>query len=284
MIEIGKYNLLVADKYTDHGLFLHHQDDIENRILLIGTELRLLEKPIEIGEKIMVFVYLDSENRPTATLKNPKVTLHQIAPLKITAKTDKGLFADFGMPKDLFIPFMEVNKPLNESNLALVFMYLDPNTNRLAGTTRLHNVLENSNLNYTVGQEVNIMIWEQTDLGYKVIINEKHIGLVFQNEIFKDIYPGKIMTAYIKRVREDNKIDVTLNKIGIENLQDGSQIILQKLKENGGILNLSDSSPPELIYKMLKMSKKNFKRSAGMLYKQGKIRINTDSIFLSLEE
>jgi uncharacterized protein len=282
MFDIGNYNWLVADEYTSHGLFLVNESNPEKRILLPGTELS--QKEMNIGDKILLFVYLDSENRPVATLKNPKLTLHHFAKLRIVSINQFGAFADWGMPKDLFIPYSELDRNLKEGDYSVVFMFFDTATNRLVGSTLIDAILSNEGNTLKEHQEVEIMVWKKTDLGFKVIIDNKHQGLIFHSEIFTDIDIGEQRKAFIKTIREDGKIDVSLQKTGVEKIKDDATLLYEALKRNNGVLLLHDKSEPEEIYKAVKMSKKAYKRAAGALFKSGKVILEKDRILMKKEQ
>jgi uncharacterized protein len=282
MFDIGNYNWLVADEYTSHGLFLVNESNPEKRILLPGTELS--QKEMNIGDKILLFVYLDSENRPVATLKNPKLTLHHFAKLRIVSINQFGAFADWGMPKDLFIPYSELDRNLKEGDYSVVFLFFGAATNRLVGSTLIDAILSNEGNTLKEHQEVEIMVWKKTDLGFKVIIDNKHQGLIFHSEIFTDIDIGEQRKAFIKTIREDGKIDVSLQKTGVEKIKDDATLLYEALKRNNGVLLLHDKSEPEEIYKAVKMSKKAYKRAAGALFKSGKVILEKDRILMKKEQ
>ncbi|MBX2985450.1 MAG: GntR family transcriptional regulator [Bacteroidia bacterium] len=276
MFDVGNYNELIADEFTPHGLFLINESNPEKRILLPGVELS--QKEIRIGDKLNLFVYLDSENRPIATLKEPKLTLFTFGFLQIKDINKLGAFADCGLPKDLFIPYRELRESIDKDDFVIVFMYFDTESNRLVGTTKVDAVLSNENVVLTTGQEVDIMVWKRTDLGYKLIINDLHEGLVFFSDIFKEIRVGQKFKAYVKQIRPDNKIDISLQKIGSDQIKDDAFYIYGELLNNNGTLPFSDKSDPETIIERFGMSKKAFKRAVGSLYKNKKINLEENSI------
>ncbi|MCK9481601.1 MAG: S1-like domain-containing RNA-binding protein [Bacteroidia bacterium] len=278
MFDVGNYNELVADEFTTHGLFFVNENVQDKRILLPGVELS--QREIQIGEKLNLFVYLDSENRPTVTLKKPHLTLFTFGYLYIKDLNQLGAFADCGLPKDLFIPYRELSESVAQGNYAIVFMYFDTETKRLVGTTRVNAVLSNEKIDLTVGQEVDAMVWKRTDLGYKLILNDLYEGLVFHSDIFKDIQIGQKLKAYIKQIRPDNKIDVSFQKIGEDQIKEDAYFIYGELLKNEGKLPYSDKSDPDAIKERFALSKKAFKRAIGSLYRDKKIQIEEDSILL----
>lgn len=201
--------------------------------------------------------------------------------LKIADVNDAGAFADWGQPKDLFIPFAEQQHPLQEGRYALVKVYLD-NQNRVAGSTRIDHWIRDDASDLVVGQEVSLVIADRTDLGYKAVINHRSWGLLYRNELFQDIRKGQAIQGYIKRIREDEKIDLSLSKPGFSKgkISSLSEQIIELLKANNGHLSLSDKSPPEEIYETFGVSKRAFKQTIGSLYKQRQISIETDGIRL----
>lgn len=276
MFDIGNYNLLVADEFTPHGLFLINEKFPEKRILLPGIELS--QKEIKIGEKILLFVYLDSENRPTATLKNPKITLFTFAYLRVVSMTNFGAFVDWGLPKDLLVPFSELEQSVQEGDYIIVFLYYDTDSSRLVGSNSVGAILSNDNMQLKVGQEVQMMIWKETELGFKVIINDHHEGLLFHSDVFQALRVGEKHTAYIKQIRDDKKLDISMQKIGMDQVKDDAFKIYGMLMEANGTLPYSDKTSPQELYKVFGMSKKAFKRAVGTLYSSGKVLLEPDKI------
>jgi len=227
-----------------------------------------------------VFVYKDSEDRPVATTEKPQALRDEFAYLKVADVNNKGAFLDWGLSKDLFVPFSEQLTPMERGEKYLVFLYLDRLTSRMLASPRLNQFLDNERLTIAEGDEVDIIIWERTDLGYNVIVNEFHKGLVFESDIFKTLHIGDRMKAYVKKIREENKLDITLEKIGIERFEPLIQRVVDALNDNKGFLPLHDDSPPEEISKTLGMSKRNFKKSIGNLWKNGVIQFEESGIRL----
>ncbi|MCO6496011.1 MAG: GntR family transcriptional regulator [Bacteroidetes bacterium] len=276
MFDIGNYNELVADEFTPHGLFLINESNPEKRILLPGVELSKME--IKIGDKLNLFVYLDSENRPIATIDKPYLTLFSFGYLHIKDINKLGAFAEMGIPKDLFIPYRELRETIRIGDNAIVFMYFDTESKRLVGTTKVDAVLSNEKIDLKTGEEVELMVWKRTELGFKLIINDLYEGLVFNSDIFKELQIGQKLKGYIKLIRPDNKIDVSLQKIGAEQIKDDAYYIYGELLKNNGTLPFSDKSDPVDIINRFGISKKAFKRAIGSLYKNHKISISETGI------
>jgi len=273
MIELGKYNTLEVRRKTSVGLFL---SDREGNELLLPN--KYIPEGIEIGEEIKVFVYKDSEDRIIGTTLTPKVFLHQFAYMKVEMISQHGAFLDWGLEKQLFVPFREQARKMEEGKWYIIYMYRDEESDRLVASSKINGYLDNDELTVKVGDQVEILICESTDLGINVIINNIHKGLIYHNELFAKVNIGDIRKGYIKNIREDNKIDVQLQKQGYGNVEPSAQIILEKLKANGGFLELTDASAPEDIAKQLEMSKKTFKKAIGSLYKNHLINIEQTGI------
>lgn len=275
MFTLGVYHTLKIARSTQVGLFL---TDGTNDVLL---PLKYVPDGLKIGEEITVFVYLDHEERPVATTLKPYITLGDFAFLRVNYTNQFGAFLDWGLEKDLFVPFKEQARPMEQGKRYLVHLYLDEQTNRLVGSSKLNAFLNREPADVKEGDEVQLIISHTTELGVNVIINGTHKGLVYQNEIFDDkIRPGDKTKGYIKSVRPDGKIDVTFRKSGFEGIEENAQRVLDELKASRGFLRLNDDSHPEDIKTVLKMSKKTFKKAIGTLYRQKLIEIKTDGIYL----
>lgn len=279
MIQIGQYNHLKATRETKSGLYLADAEGQE--VLLPG---KYIPKDIKIGEELNVFIYKDSEDRLIATTQTPKITLHQFAYLEVKTVNAYAAFVDWGLDKDLFVPYKEQPQKLIAGQSYVFYLYVDEQTDRLVASANVDRFLNNEALPIKPGDEVNIIIWQPTDLGYNVIINNVHKGLIYKNELFAPVQIGETRKAYIKKIREENKIDVQLQKSGYENVEPNAAKILNKLKENKGFLALNDNSAPEDITRVLEMSKKTFKKAVGLLYKQQLIRLTDEGIYLNEEE
>ena len=275
MLLIGEYHDLKIARTTEQGLYLENEEGDE--VLLPN---KYIPQNFEIGDEIKVFVYLDHEERPVATTLEPKVKLDEFAYLECVEVSKFGAFLDWGLEKHLFVPFKEQIIPMQAGEKYLIFCYLDLDTDRLAASSKVHAFLDNSELSVKPFEEVELIISNKTDLGYNVIINGLHLGLIYEDEVFKDLQIGDIQKGFIKKIREDNKIDVTLQRPGYRSIEPNAQKILDKLKRAGGFIAISDKSSPEEIKDRLQMSKKSFKRAAGSLYKQRLIDIKEDGIHL----
>ncbi|MCE7066754.1 S1 RNA-binding domain-containing protein [Dyadobacter sp. CY326] len=279
MLFIGKYNHLTIQRLTSVGMFL---SDVEGEEVLLPNQY--LTDEMQIDDTIKVFVYLDSEDRPVATKETPKIVRNQFAFLEVTDVTEHGAFMDWGLIKDLFVPFREQSTPMQVGEWHVVFLYLDQKSSRLIASTKIDRFLENERLIVSEGDEVDLLIFSKSDLGYNAIVNQYHKGLIYGNEVFREIKIGDSLKGYIKKIREENKLDLSLQKTGYEVVEPTAQHILDELKKTDGFLNLSDNSSPEDIYKKLQISKKVFKKAIGGLYKQGLIKIGDDGIRLINED
>ena len=275
IIEIGKFNNLEVLKITEQGYYVG--DSVEE-ILLPN---KYVPEGLEVGDFIDVFIYNDSQERPVATTLKPKIELDQIAYLEVKHVSSHGAFLDMGLEKDLFVPFKEQTTRMEVGEGYLVQMYLDELTDRLVGSAHIGKLLEFDDIELEVGQQVDILIGNETEIGYVCIVDNLYRGLVYKNQIFRPIKPGDHTTAYVKEIREDNKIDLSLEPIGVESIEPNAQKVLDALKSSGGSLPLHDKSNPEEIQSVLGMSKKNFKKAIGSLYKQRQIKILDSSIELT---
>jgi len=285
MIEIGKYNTLTILRETQVGLFLglpeeNIEQDPTKDILLPN---KYVPKDFKIGNEIAVFVYLDHEERPVATTLEPYIFLNEFALLRVNYVNQVGAFMNWGMEKDLFVPFKEQARPMEQGKRYLVYMYIDEKTNRLVASSKTNQFLDNENITVENGEEVDLIVSHITEVGINVIINEKHKGLLYKNEVFEDLRTGDRIIGYIKNIRPDGKIDVSRQPFGMERVDASGQIILDELKASRGFLRLNDDSHPEDIKTVLKMSKKTFKKAIGTLYKQKLIEIKEDGIYLVKE-
>ena len=274
MLKIGEYHTLKIDRETKVGLFLVNETD---DVLLPN---KYVPNDYKIGDDLTVFVYLDHEERPVATTLKPFITLNSFAVLKVNYINKFGAFLNWGMEKDLFVPFKEQARPMEKDKRYIVTMYLDKQTGRLAASSKINQFLDKEPLDVEVGQEVDLMVSHITEIGINVIINGKFRGLAYQNEVFETVSPGYKTKGYIKTIRPDGKIDVSFQKQGFEAIDDSAQQVLEALKQSDGVLRLNDNSHPEEIKSVMKMSKKTFKKAIGSLYKQKLIDINNDGIQL----
>ncbi|MGA4450036.1 CvfB family protein [Ectopseudomonas chengduensis] len=277
MALIGRMNSLQVVKHTDFGLYLDGGADGE---ILLPKRYIPKDTPSEVDDWLNVFLYLDSEDKLIATTLKPKIQLGEFASLKVVDINRVGLFFDWGLPKDLLLPHSEEKRPLQIGDYCVIYLYLDKRTRRLTATARLDRHLDKVPANYQVGQEVDLLVVERTDLGFKAIIDGKHWGLIHKNELFKFIRGGMREKGYIKELRADGKISLSLQPIGHEAASGLAEQIIERLRAQGGVLALGDKSPPELISEHFRVSKGNFKKAIGGLYKQGLIRIHDDRIEL----
>jgi len=275
MIALGKYNNLEILRDTTVGLFLG--DDEDNDVLLPN---KYVPEEFEIGDYIDVFCYLDHEERIVATTLTPFVTVNQFQLLQVAEVNEYGAFMDWGLEKHLLVPFREQRNKMQEGQWYVVYCYLDEKTDRLVASNKLDRFLSNDDLTVNAWDEVDLVVTRLTDLGWEVIINHKHKGLVYANEIFKKVSVGDKLKGYIKTIRDDNKLDVSLQPIGYKSQEPAANLIYEKLVSNGGILDLHDKSDPEDIKDILQMSKKTFKKGIGALYRERKIEIKPDGIKL----
>jgi predicted RNA-binding protein (virulence factor B family) len=284
MIEIGKYNTLTILRDTKVGLFLGNEAEDPEGIHDILLPNKYVPSQFEIGDDLTVFVYLDHEERPVATTLEPYIFLNEFALLRVNYVNQVGAFMDWGMEKDILVPFKEQARPMEKGKRYLVYLYMDEKTNRLVASSKTNQFLNNENLTVENGEEVDIIVSHITEIGINVIINEMHKGLVYKDEVYDDaIRTGDRMRGYIKTIRPDNKIDVSLHKLGYQNIEPNAQKILDELKASRGFLRLNDNSHPEDIKTVLKMSKKTFKKAIGSLYKERKIEMKDDGIYLISE-
>lgn len=275
-IKIGQNNTLRVVKILDFGIYLDGSDMGE---ILMPT--KWVPKDTKVDDVLKVFIYFDSEDRPIATTLKPKAMVGDFAWLKVKAVNRIGAFLDWGLDKDLLVPFKEQNLKMEDGRSYLVYLYVDPRSKRIAASAKLEKFLDIESIDYEPDQEVDLLIWTKSDLGYKAIINQKHSGLLYANQIFHDVYPGQQMKGYISEIRPDGKIDLKLQKSGFQNIDQFTSKLLDVLKSSDGFLPLTDKSDPEEIYKILQMSKKNFKKSVGNLYRQKTISINENGISLA---
>ncbi len=276
MIELGRFYDLQILRPSNTGLYLG--DETGDEILLPD---RFCPEDFDIKEKIKVFIYKDNEGEKVATTQIPKISLNEFALLEVKAVADVGTFMDWGLDKDLMVPFNEQRQKMEADRWYIIYMEIDGISNRLYGSNKIDKFLQNKNLTVEEGEEVDLLIWKQTDMGYSVIVNNVHSGLVFENEIFKELNVGEKLKGFVKKIREDNKLDISIQPLGYKNAIDPNvESVFFTLKENNGFLAIIDKSSPEDIYEKFSMSKKAFKKAVGALYKERKIEIKSDGIKL----
>ena len=275
MAEIGVYNNLRVIKEVDFGVYL---DGGEHEEILLPR--RYVPENCKVDDSIRVFIYLDSEDRFIATTETPYAIVGDFALLKVVAVESVGAFLDWGLLKDLLVPFGEQSPTMEKDKSYIVRIYVDKQSNRIAATTRLDRYLDNTPGNFHAAQEVELLICNQTDIGYKAIINGTHWGVLYSNEVFQPLKSGQKIKGYIKKVREDNKIDLSLHKPGYERVDDITDTILNVLKEQGGFISVTDKSSPETINKLFGVSKKTYKKAIGAIYRKRLITMESDGIRL----
>ncbi len=276
MLRIGQINKLRVLRETSVGMFL---GDAEGNDVLLP--LKYVPEDTRIDDFLDVFIYRDSEDRVIATTLTPEIKLNDFGVLRVREVNDIGAFLEWNIEKDILVPFNNQLERMQAGKLYPVYLYLDEKTERIVASSRLYKFLNNDTLTVKVGDEVEITLFEATDLGYKVMVNKRHQGLLYHNEIFEDVYVGMTTRGYVKSIRPDNKIDLTLHKQGFYNIDSFTEKILNQLEKEKGFLPLHDKSNPEDIIKKLGMSKNQFKKSAGVLYKAKKITIGDDGIRLA---
>lgn len=274
-MEIGKLNKLTAVRSTDPGYFL--VDDEENEVLLPNA---YVTDELGVGDEIEVFIYKDSEDRIVASTLFPKLMIDEFAYLEVKDVNRYGAFMDWGLPKDLMVPFAEQRKKMEVGKSYVVFLLEDEVTNRLIGSNKINDFVFYDEIDVKVGEKVDLLLYEyDQEYGMFAVVNNMYKGLVFKSSIHKMIYPGDKMAGYVKQVREDGKLDIVLEPIGYENnVAKDVKLLLEVLSENNGILTLTDKSSPDDIKREVGLSKKAFKKALGYLYKNKQINIEDSTI------
>jgi predicted RNA-binding protein (virulence factor B family) len=274
-INVGQFNLMRVDRKVDFGFYM---DDGAEGILL---PKRFVPSGLQVDDTISVFVYHDSDNRLIATTQEPLAVVGDIAALKVVAITKQGAFLDWGLMKDLFVPVSQQLSSMRLGGKYLVKLYLDKQTGRVAATEKIDNQISNDILTVKEGEKVKLQVYRESDIGYVVIVNQVHQGLVYKNEVFTHLHIGQMIEeGFVKKIREDNKLDIGIGKQGVEKLDDDQVKLIQLLKLHKGFLPYHDKSSPEDIYAFFGISKKAFKMNVGMLYKAKKITIEDGGIRL----
>lgn len=276
MIKIGKTNNLKVVKKVDFGLYL---DGGESGEILLPK--RYVDESMEVGDELDVFIYCDSEDRLVATTEKPLIEVGEFGLLKAVEVNRVGAFMEWGLQKDLLVPFREQSQEIRVGGSYVVYVFLDNATKRIVGSTKLNKYVGNRIPRYSEGDTVDILAVHKTDLGYKVIVDNLFWGMIYNNDLFDPLSPGDRIPAYVKTVREDGKIDVTLRERGGERVFQLANRIMGYLRDAGGEMALSDSSSPEEIKAVFQCSKKDFKKALGYLYKKGKILIADGGVTLS---
>jgi len=271
-VQVGKYNNLTVNRKVEFGFYL---DDGGEGILL---PKRFAPSNLRIGDELNVFVYHDSENRLIATTQKANAVVGEIAKMKVVSVTQQGAFLDWGLMKDLFVPASKQVSGMRMGGEYLVLLYIDEMTGRVAATEKIESLMSNDDLTVKEMELVDLLVYRNSELGFVMVINNKHIGILHTNEVFQELKAGDRVKGFIKKVRPDNKIDLVLGKPGYDKVEDEGGKILRLLQENDGYLPYHDKSDPEDIYKFFGMSKKTFKMTTGNLYKQKKIEFTKTGI------
>jgi uncharacterized protein len=279
MAEIGRTNNLPVIKELDFGIYL----DGENlgEILMPRRYVPAGCKP---GDEVEAFIYLDSEDRLIATTERPKVQAGEFAMLKVISVNDVGAFLDWGLPKDLLVPFREQKVKMKEGQWHIVYVYVDHESRRIVASAKVDKHLDNIMPEYSPSQEVDLFIYGRTEIGYKAIINNTHWGILYENEVFQPLQKGQRLKGFIKKLRDDEKIDLSLYQSGYEKIGGIADAIYSKLLEHNGFLDVTDKTPSGYIYDLFGVSKKVYKQAVGSLYKKGMIVIGANGIRVSSEE
>jgi uncharacterized protein len=277
-INVGQFNLMRVDRKVDFGFYM---DDGAEGVLL---PKRFVPSGLQVGDTISVFVYHDSDNRLIATTQEPFAVVGDIAALKVVDITGQGAFLDWGLMKDLFVPVSQQLSNMRLGGKYLVKLYLDKQTGRVAATEKIDNQISNDILTVKEGEKVKLQVYRESDIGYVVIVNQVHQGLVYKNEVFTHLHIGQMIEeGFVKKIREDNKLDIGIGKQGVEKLDDDQVKLIQLLKLHKGFLPYHDKSSPEDIYAFFGISKKAFKMNVGILYKAKKIILEDGGIRLMPE-
>ncbi len=276
MVKIGQYNTLKVVKSVDFGLYL---DGEELGEILLPT--RYVPENAKVDDELEIFLYLDSEDRLIATTEKPLATVGEFALLEAVAVNRFGAFLNWGLPKDLMMPYSEQRHDIEIGEKYFVYIYLDEETNRIVATSKTDKFLDQSPVNYEPGDEVEIFPVFKNSIGYRVLVNEHVWGMIYHDEVFSPVKRGIKRKAWVKKVREDHKLDLSLQKPGYTAVEDFSDILLHYIEEQGGTISITDKSDPEIIKKTFNVSKKVFKKAVGKLYKDKKIEIETGRISLA---
>ncbi|MGE0078546.1 MAG: S1 RNA-binding domain-containing protein [Bacteroidales bacterium] len=275
MAKIGEYNCLRVKKLVPFGVYLDGEDHGE-----ILMPSRYVPQDCKVDDMVDVFIYLDSEDRIIATTEKPYAIVGEFALLRVVAISKMGAFMDWGLPKDLLVPFREQKKEMREGEEYIVFIYFDFESKRIVASAKIEKFLDNTLPEFTIGQEVDLIIINESDLGFNAIIDQTHTGVIYKNEVFQPLKKGDKLKGYIKKVREDEKIDLVLQKPGYEKVDSVSQEILEKLRQNNGFIAITDKSDPDDIYNFFHISKKTFKKAVGNLYRERLISLEDNGIRL----
>jgi predicted RNA-binding protein (virulence factor B family) len=277
MLRIGQFNNLAVIKEVDFGFYLDSEDDQWGEILLPYDQA---PKDCSKYDNLDVFIYFDSEDRIIATTMRPHVMVGQFNLLRVASMEKVGAFMDWGLPKDLLVPFGEQKIRLQANRSYIVYVFIDEGSGRIVGSTRINKFIDQVPADYEVGQMVELLIAREAELGYTAIINDAHWGFLYHNEIFKDVRIGKKVRGYIQKIRDDGKIDLSLTSTGYEKVAGIAETILNQLARNNGFLPITAKTSPEELSDRFGVSKKNYKKALGSLYKKRLVSIDSDGIRL----
>ena len=274
MLKAGRNHTLTVSRISDYGLYLENEEHDE--VLLPNRYTSLTDK---VGDTKEVFVYHDSEDRLVATTETPLLRVGEAGYLQVVDKTVHGAFLDWGLTgKDLFLPNRNQQGGILAGHRYIVYLYEDSVTGRCVATTKLKSFIDNDEITVRLREEVELLVASESPIGYRVIVNNRHWGMIYNNQLFREVAVGDRLRGYVRRITEDNRIDVSLQQTGFAQVKDSAQTLLQLLHDNGGRLPLTDASDPAEVQRLTAMSKKVFKRSAGMLLKRGDIEMTDREI------
>ncbi len=276
MVKIGKINRLKVVSESDTGVYLDGGSDGE--LLLPRAEV---PEGCRVGDSLDVFVFVDAYNWKVATTHKPRAAVGEFALLRVVSVSSVGAFLDWGLPKDILVPFREQKNPMAVGQEYLVYVYLDEKTGRIAASSRLDRFLDREAPDFNEGAAVDLIIMGRSDLGYNAIINNRTRGMLYANEVFQSLSTGQRIGGFVKKIRPDGKVDVCLEKPGYGRIDDSARKILERLELEGGFMAVGDNSSPELIREVFGISKKTYKKAAGMLYKKRLITITDEGISLN---
>jgi len=279
MLQIGKTNTLTILRHTSVGAYL---GDNENSEVLLP--LKYVKGDMNVGENVDVFIYKDSEDRIIATTLKPFAEVGEFAFLKAVSVSKIGAFLDWGLEKDILVPFKEQRHKMFEGFEYVVFLYVDEVSQRIVATSKLNKFFKNDSIELEQAQEVDLLVYDESSLGFSCIINNAYKGLIYANDVYQDIHTGDFLKGYVKLIRPDKLVDISLQPVGFKNVLSSTDLILEYLKNNDGVLDLTDKSSPDEIEHRFKMSKATFKKSIGVLYRQRKVLLKEDGVYLVQEK
>ncbi|MCC6722219.1 MAG: GntR family transcriptional regulator [Bacteroidia bacterium] len=273
IVEIGKFNSLQVLKKLDFGIYL---DGKQHGEILMPRQY--VPEGTEIGDTVDCFIYYDSEDRIIATTLHPMATVDEFAVLRVVSVNQSGAFLFWGLPKDILVPYSEQKTRMTEDKSYVVFIYVDSLTKRIVASSKIEKFLSTSVPEYEEGQEVALIVYQKTDIGYKVVIDGKHTGVIHFSDVFKNLFIGDKLKGYVKSIKDDIKINIVLQKPGYTVIDDISRKILEYIKSNHGFVSYTDKTPADVIYREFGISKKTFKKSVGLLYKKRLLIIENNGL------